>query len=254
MKRKLFAAALALIGSTSMTLTAPNVSSGQEGRTAGVAPAASRASNCPIVLVDMALVFKNHAGFKAKLDILKQEAAALENQANQDRQSLLKQREQLLGLAAGSAEYKEAEQGIAHRVSELQVRDQLKKKEIMEREAKAYFETYNEVSAHIARVAEANGATLVMRYESEKMDPNDRNSVLAGINRMVIYQRQIDVTQQVIAACGGPAAATGGVTSKAGKSGVAPASGLVPSTKSAGTRAASAPPAPPAQGSLKSIR
>ncbi|MFM9069539.1 MAG: OmpH family outer membrane protein [Planctomycetota bacterium] len=254
MKRNLFAAVLALVGCTSLWLWAPGVSQAQESRTPAAPSSASRAAACPIALVDMAMVFKNHAGFKGKLDVLRQDATALENQANQDRQSLMKEREKLASLAVGSAQYKAAEQEIAHRISELQVRDQLKKKEIMEREAKAYFETYNEVSAIVARVAEANGATLVMRYESEKMDANDRNSVLAGINRMVIYQRQIDLTQQVIAACGGPAAPSSGVTTKSGKSGVAPASGAYPSTNSAGPRASAAPPAPPAQGSFKSLR
>ena len=72
----------------------------------------------------------------------------------------------------------------------MQVETQLKKKEFLEDEARVYFETYGRVEQVIRAYASRNGIGLVLRFSREKMNENDRNSVLAGVNRAVVFLRK----------------------------------------------------------------
>ena len=50
----------------------------------------------------------------------------------------------------------------------------------------------------VAEIAEQYDLSLVLRFSRERMDPTDRTSVLAGVNRPVIFQKQLDLTPLVM--------------------------------------------------------
>ena len=39
---------------------------------------------------------------------------------------------------------------------------------------------------------------MVVRYQSEPMDPNKRESVLKNINRIVVFQRDLNITHHIL--------------------------------------------------------
>ena len=41
------------------------------------------------------------------------------------------------------------------------------------------------------------GISLVLRYNGEEIRPDDRNSVLAGVNRAIVYQNNLDITKEI---------------------------------------------------------
>jgi Skp family chaperone for outer membrane proteins len=169
---------------------APRVS-----RTATPAPARRRS---PIAVVDISYIFKNHHGFKAAMDRMKKEVEAYEEHLRTQQNALMKEKERLSDYRPGSENYDALERSLADKGAKLQVDMQMKRKEFLEREARVYYDVYRLVAAAIQGFAEQNGIELVLRYSGEPMDPANRQSVLQGVNRPIVYHRQLDITREVL--------------------------------------------------------
>jgi len=68
----------------------------------------------------------------------------------------------------------------------------------MEAEAKVYHTIYVGVCEKTAAYAKAKGFRVVLRYNSDPINPDDRNSVLAGVNNSIVFQDQVDITAEII--------------------------------------------------------
>ena len=181
--------------------TRPSTASRNTGRPTAGRPQATRPApgSRPVAVVDISFIFNNYAGFKNRMDNMKKAVQAYEGQLKQRHEALGKDREQLSQFKPGSSDYKRKEQELAGKFSNLQVETQLKKKEFLEDEAKVYYETYGLVENVIKNYASRNGIGLVLRFSKERMNENDRNSVLAGVNRAVVFhQGSLDITNDIL--------------------------------------------------------
>jgi Skp family chaperone for outer membrane proteins len=151
-----------------------------------------------VAVVDISAIFENHAGFKNAMEQMKQEVQQYEDELRTRHQALSKERDQMLQFAPGSQEYEKMERGLADKAAKLQVDTQLKKKEFLQRESKVYYQVYQEVSNAVREFAEMKGIDLVLRHNSEEMKPDDRQSVLQGVNRALVYQRNLDITREIL--------------------------------------------------------
>lgn len=151
-----------------------------------------------VALIDISHVFKNHEGFKQKTEAIKQEIKDFETQMNEQRKVVNQKRAKLNDFQAGSAEYQKLEAELAQEIANQNVSAELKKKEIFEREAKIYYETYQEIVQAVEAFARHHNIGLVLRYDSEEIDPNDRSSVLRGVNRQIVYQDQINISNEIL--------------------------------------------------------
>ncbi|HAN97178.1 MAG TPA: hypothetical protein DCQ98_07000 [Planctomycetaceae bacterium] len=59
----------------------------------------------------------------------------------------------------------------------------------------------------IAAFADNNGINLVLKFNSEPIDPKDPKSILEGVNREVMYQAGRDITDLIIGQVNGGQAA-----------------------------------------------
>src|SRR5262245_9721269 len=137
------------------------------------APAAQQSQGSVIALVDIGYIFDNHARFKQQMSALTKDVETIQRDIAEDEKDIIKQREKLQTFNPGSPEYKKLEEEIARRLSDLQVTKQLKKKESREREAKIFYDTYMEISREVARLADQYGLDLVLRFESQEIDPRN---------------------------------------------------------------------------------
>lgn len=174
---------------------------------------AATASAPAVGLVDIAQVFRQHAGFKQQMEALKQNLADFERDAAQQRQQVQQLQSRQKSIAAGSPEYRQLDETIARSVSQLQVRQELKQKEIREREARAYFETYEQVQGEIARLADQYRLSLILRFDGQEIDEHNPASVMSGLNRQVLFQRNLDLTPFVVSAVNRSAASVSPATS-----------------------------------------
>lgn len=177
----------------------------------GTRPAGAVAAAPPagtnVAVIDIAFIFKNHNQFKAQMEGMKSQIEQFEQSLKKDQADFEKRREQLQAYKPSSPEFKALEEQLAKLSSELQVKMQLKRKEFLEQEAKIYFAVYNEVVERVASFSDRNRIGLVLRYNSDEMDAQDRGSVLQGVNRPVVFQRNLDITDIILQACNAGTAA-----------------------------------------------
>lgn len=164
-----------------------------------IAESAHAQSGTNVAVIDIPMVFKGHALFKRQMEDFKVEVEAAEKSIGAERDRITKMIQELSQqYKPGSPDYKVKEEEIARQQSELQVKMTLQKKDFMEKEARIYYNVYDQVKRTVAAFAERNNIALVLRYNSTEIEADNRQSVLEGINRPVIYQNRIDITQDVL--------------------------------------------------------
>lgn len=162
----------------------------------------ANAQNSPsgtrVVVVDIAVVMEENVKFKARLDAIQAEIDAFDDTLDKKREEVKAKVEELRGYNAGSAAYSALEQEIAQIQSDVSVQMQIKRKSVLMKEAQVFYESYNEVLAHIKAFSEKNGISLVLNFDSKPIDPNSRESVLKGVNKDIVYQRSLNITSYII--------------------------------------------------------
>lgn len=161
---------------------------------------AQQKSGPSVAVVDVAKVFKNHAGFKQKLDAMKEELKTFQSTTTNQLKALQERARQLSNqFKPGTAAYKRAEADIATSESDIRVKAKLKQKELLEREARLYYDTYQEIRGIISQLATHYGISMVLRFDSEEIDPQDLSKMQGVLNRFVIVaQPNVDLTGAVL--------------------------------------------------------
>lgn len=167
---------------------------GTQPRPQPVAPAASGA----VAVIDISKIFKEHPGFRAKLEDMKKDVTNAENALRADRDQMKKLADQAKTFTPGSPNYKQAEESLARMQADLQLKVNLQKKQFMDEEAHIYFEVYKQIEGEVTAFAQRHGISLVLRYNDIEMNPEVRENVLAGVNRAVVYQNNIDITYDIL--------------------------------------------------------
>ena len=163
-----------------------------------------------VAVIDISKIFKEHPGFRAKLDDMKKDVQAAETALRKDRDGIKNMVDQLKQYTAGSPNYKRLEEQIATAQAQLQLKMNLQKKGFMEREAKVYYEVYKQIENEVKYFAQRHGISLVLRYNNIDMNPDDRQKVLAGVNKAVVFQNNIDITYDILERIRPPENARGG--------------------------------------------
>ncbi len=164
----------------------------------GSASTAARGSTPSVVVIDIGEVFKQHAQFNQQLNGLKDEIKSLDAYYQAEQKKIVGQKDKLGTFNAGSPEYKKLEEEVARMASDLQVEMALKQKNVAEQEAKVYFNTYKEIYKQVETFADTYGITLVLRHNNIQMDPQKRDTVLQGVNRAIVFQRNLDITDEIV--------------------------------------------------------
>ncbi|HIK94727.1 MAG TPA: OmpH family outer membrane protein [Planctomycetes bacterium] len=152
-----------------------------------------------IAVLDVNSVFENSIRFKHAMNDIKSDIKNYEAEVIGHRQTLGKQREALGTYKPDSQQYRTLEKQLATMTANLQIDMQLKKKDFMEREAKIYFQAYTELERFVGDYSTRRGISLVVRFHGGKMNDNSRESVLAGVNRPIVFHDQsLDITQAIV--------------------------------------------------------
>jgi Skp family chaperone for outer membrane proteins len=116
--------------------------------------------------------------------------------------------EQLKGFNVGTPEYKKLEAEIAKGQGDFNVNAQLQKKDFMDREAKVYLQVYTEVEKAVAQFAREHGIAVVFRFDGDPVDGADRNQILRGITKPIVYYESgNDITPDILKMLNGAAVA-----------------------------------------------
>lgn len=163
------------------------------------APAQPASPATHVAVVDVGYIFKNHARFKSAMDKMKDEVMTAENGLKAERDRINGLMEQLKGFNVGTAEYKRLEAEIAKAQGDFNVNAQLQKKDFMEREARVYKQVYDEVEKAVSQFAKEHRIAAVYRFDGDPVDSADRNQILRGITKPIVYYDPgIDITPDIL--------------------------------------------------------
>lgn len=152
-----------------------------------------------IAILDIGQVFGKSASHSARMTEMKADVDAFDAAVKKAAEELKQAAEKMKLLPAGSDEAAQAELQIKQQTLTLQSRIAQKKAEFLKREGEIFFDTYAEMERAIKLAARQRGVTMVLRTGSETMNRNDRDSVLKGVNRSIVYsQEEYDLTEAVI--------------------------------------------------------
>lgn len=152
-----------------------------------------------VALVDVGLVFKSHASFSAKLVELRTQADQFKAESQQLQQQLMRKAEGLNQYEKESDEYRDQEAMLAKESATLEVEQRGKMRDLLKQEAELHFSTYIEISNLISNYCDEYGVQLVLRFNSEQMNPKDPRTIMQQVNGGVVYySNAADITKEVI--------------------------------------------------------
>jgi Skp family chaperone for outer membrane proteins len=162
-----------------------------------------------VLVLDVAKVFDSNPAFKKMMDQIKSEADALKNRIQSDQEKIRQDAMNLQNYEAGSAERNRMEAELEQRQTTLRTDARQSEQDLLNREAKVYFDTYTTMQAVVTQLAEQYDVALVLRYDSSDIDKNNRAEVIKGVNRNVVFHRNRDLTSTVVKMMNERTASTG---------------------------------------------
>lgn len=165
-----------------------------------------RPSGTSVAVIDLGEVFENHPRLESQLEGIKSQLDSFQTVLRQQQQKLRGLSEELKTLKSGTKTYAEKEKEYANLQTELNVMVRQRKREMLEQEARIRYQAYQEIRDHVSRFCQKYGIQLVVRFDRKTIDAANPQEVLAGLNRPVIYQNSLDITNHIIEllAGGGP--------------------------------------------------
>lgn len=195
----LFAALVAFVTGLAAVSMIPSLAHGQApNQPASNGGASAERHPTSVAVVDIKFIFDNHQRFKSSMDEIKKDYDAFEAGVKETETSLRRKLEELKGMPAGSEAFKRLEEDVAQTRTSVQLDIGRRQKQRVEAEAKVYFRAYEEVEAQIRNFAERYGIDLVLQFSTTEIDPSKPDTVIRGLNRQVVYQRQLNITEYIL--------------------------------------------------------
>jgi Skp family chaperone for outer membrane proteins len=152
-----------------------------------------------IALLDVNSIFKNHARFKGMMEDLRADMERAEAQVKSDREVIAKLAEKMQEFRKGTLNYQQREEDFTRRQADLQVKVQMTKNQILQQEAKIYHNVYQEIWQATDFFTRDRGIDIVLRFNGDPVDVDRPDSVLAFINKPVVwYQKNLDITPAIL--------------------------------------------------------
>jgi Skp family chaperone for outer membrane proteins len=160
---------------------------------------ASSGDNTKVALLDVNYIFKNHTAFKEEMDQLKKEADEMDKNMKEQQSLMNADAAQLQKMTVGSTEYTEAESRITRAKTDWTVEIQDQRRKFLHREANAYRLAYADINSIVEKYAREHQIDIVIRFMGDPIDSNNPESILAGINKSVIYYNtKTDITPHIL--------------------------------------------------------
>ena len=193
------------MAATAATLLVPSIHQAAAQQPAvGAVPtqvqsAGQNATRYKVAVVDISYIFKNYQRFKAMMDQMKTDVEAAEQVLSEERRKINQDAENAAATyKPGTPEFTREEERLTEVKTKFNLRMQKQRKEFLDREAKIYYQAYLEVNDAVKYYALRNDLGLVLRFNGDPIDPNDRQDVLRAINKPVVFQNGIDITPDVL--------------------------------------------------------
>ncbi len=168
-----------------------------------------------IVVLDVSKVFKSNEYFNKQIEGVQAQAQKLKADVEASQQQLRENAQKINEtLAANSPDRKAAEAKLEQEMTSLRTYARQSETELMTQEAKIYYDTYLQMQNIVTTAAQANNIAMVLRFDSSEINKDDRGSVVALVNRGIVFQSKSDITDFVIKQMNPERSADSGATQK----------------------------------------
>ncbi len=150
-----------------------------------------------VLVLDVAKVFKADPNFKSQMESIKQQAEKLKGDIQQQQQTIQQKAVEVSQMDRDDAR-NQAEAMVEQEQAKLRTEARQAEAGLLTQEAQIYYNTYRQMQQVVTQLAQENNVALVLRFESESIDPSNRGEVIKGVNRQVVYYGPIDLTASVI--------------------------------------------------------
>lgn len=165
------------------------------------APLAAQDASFPVALVNMDRVFKTYKPLQDKLAPIKELAQSLEKDLQLKNAELETVVNKLRAAAPGSPESNKLQQQAAKLQGELQQFVQKERGELQKKEAAVFLALYRDLEDEVRKYAKAKGIKLVIRQQEGSLDENQQlQQILTSLNRGIIYEEGLDITDEILKA------------------------------------------------------
>ena len=151
-----------------------------------------------VALVDFDRLLMNYVRSKYIRDQIRKDREAAETQIRNESKEVEKEKEKLREFKPGTPQFKAMEEQLAQKVNEINFRVKVLQRDFQEREQKALYQLYTEITEEVKRFADAKGIVLVMPYSSEPVDPNVPETMQRQMNKSFVYLNGPDVTEPIL--------------------------------------------------------
>lgn len=166
-----------------------------------LAPATAKAqdSGHRVAVIDVAKIFKTHAGIKSQVTAVENSLKAYDAQLQAKREELKNEAAKLKTFDVNTSGYIAQEEKLASMDSKLRLDMARKRKELADAEAKIYYDNYQLIAEGVKLIAQHNKINMVLRYNSEDMDRAVGESVIRGVMKNIVYHdTTLDMTGPVM--------------------------------------------------------
>lgn len=152
-----------------------------------------------VVVLDVAKVFKVNQHFDSSLKAIQAEAEELKTKIQKDQQNLKSQADQVTQqFKPGTPEFQREETRLEQELAALRTTARQLESGLLKKEAQLYHDTYLKMQQVVGQIAEKHNIDLVLRFDSSQINPANRADVIKGVNRGVVFQKNLDITDMVI--------------------------------------------------------
>ena len=168
---------------------------------AGSGQAAAADPALPIGLLNMDRVVKAHQPLQDKLTPVKEEAKKLDEDVQLRQAELETVVNKLRASRPGSPEFQKLQVQAAKLQADLQQFVNTERANLQKKEADVYLVFYRELDAVVGKYAKEHGIKLVMRQQDTSLDDNQsQQDILKLLNRNIIYEDGLDITDEILKA------------------------------------------------------
>ncbi len=151
-----------------------------------------------VAVLDVAKVFEGNPVFKDRMKAIQTEAEQFKAKMEAEQNAIRLEAEKLGTFTPESAEYRQLESQLEQRTATLRTTARQTNTDMLNREAKIYFDAYSQMQSVVTAAAAEYGISLVIRFDSGPIDASNRGEVVKGVNRNVVFQKNLDLTSMVI--------------------------------------------------------
>jgi Skp family chaperone for outer membrane proteins len=152
-----------------------------------------------LALMDVAYIFKNHKRFNEQMKEIQRDALDVQQKiaATNAQLELLKGR---LSQTTDESEKEKLEVELATQTTQHQIYTRKLQLESQKAEATLYYETYMLLQVETKKYCRSRGIHVVLKSTRDEIKRDDRNSIMQGLARPIVFSDAPDISDDVLKA------------------------------------------------------